>query len=202
MLIFNKVFKKSKRKLIMNIESIKFYSTVILITIVASFLSFSFIGIFLTEPDYSDYCNDSYYLYNPSKINANCSEISSPTEAEINACRENNGDINYKYVDGCPTEFVCETCQYYYNQAFSQFRLWNFIITSIIGVILIIISIKYKIKKNTKSWIYASITLSGIVILTFSIISYFDELNRYMKPLILLLELGLIILVARKNIKN
>ena len=186
----------------MNIESVKFYSTVILITIIASFLSFSFIGIFIVEPDYSNYCNDSYYLHNPSKTTINCTEISSPTEAEINTCRANNGEISYKYVDGCATEFICETCQYYYTQAYSHFRLWNFIITSIIGLTLIIISIRYKIKKNTKSWFYASITLSSIVILTFSTISYFDELNRFMKPLILIIELGLVILIAKKNIKN
>jgi len=78
--------------------------------------------------------------------------------------------------------------------------LINFSITSPIGILLIIISLNYPKNKKIKGWIYSSILFSGILILIISTIDYYSEMDRILRPIVLLAELILMVLVARKNL--
>jgi hypothetical protein len=184
----------------MNIESFKFYSIIVLITIITTTLSFSLLGLILEAPNYSKYCIDLYYTQSPNQKIQNCTQINTPDLNETNECHDINGNIRYIYKNGCAVSYICETCNYSYEQDLIKYKKINFVITSLIGIILIIISLKYKIKKNTKSWFYSSIILSGIVILTFSTLTYYSAIDRMLRPVILIVELLLIISLAKKNL--
>ena len=162
--------------------------------------SFSLLGFFIKIPLYEDYCNTTYSYYTPYSTPQNCSNFTGPSEEEIKNCLDMNGVIAYFYKNDCVSGYQCQTCSYEYDLALKNYRRYNFIITSIIGIILILAALNTKLSRKMKSWVYSSVMISGISILLISTVDYFSELDRLLKPLILLMELFLIISIARKEI--
>src|SRR3989338_9552986 len=91
-----------------------------------------------TLPEYSDYCNETFYPPQPVKLDIqNCTEIN--TEHLANQCYNNEGEIRFKYDSkGCAIEAYCEYCVKDYNKANSNYNKNIFYVSAIIGILLIV----------------------------------------------------------------
>ena len=51
-------------------------------------------------------------------------------------------------------------------------------------------------KEEVVEWIYSGFLIGGILSIIFGTISYFGDMGRFVKPIVLIVELGLIIFIA------
>jgi hypothetical protein len=166
-------------------------------------LAFSIVDVVRENPDYLDYCNE---FEAPRKIVTdveNCPAFSEPSTDEREDCIANKGGIDYRYDgSGCPVSYECNTCRGVYEEARKEHRLIGFVITGIFGVLAILFGVYSKSKEEVIEWIYSGILIGGILSILFGTVSYFGDMGRFVKPIILIIELALIIFIAIKAIKK
>ncbi|MEM3374105.1 MAG: hypothetical protein QXE31_02685 [Candidatus Woesearchaeota archaeon] len=173
--------------------ALKEYAIVIAIMILfTSFIMFSIEAIY-PRPDFNYYCNTTYdNSFNYEKNQENCT-YDYKKEQE---CFKNQGIVKYDYDEkGCRYVSECDYCQKNYNNALKNYNLVLFYILAIIGVAAIIFGIYYKIE-----FIGTGFMFSGIFLLFFGTTQTFNDLNRYLRPIVLFLELSLILFIAYKKI--
>ena len=90
-------------------------------------------------------------------------------------------------------------CRDGFDEAQEHYRMIGFIITGILGLAAILVGIYSKSKVAVVEWIYSGLIIGGIITIFFGTVSYFDDMHRYVRPLILLVEMALIIFVAVKT---
>jgi len=183
------------------LEKIKRIGIISIIALLYALFAFSIVDVIEERPDYMDFCPNPEV---PKILGSNkdCNPIQVSTEEE-RSCGERRGYIQYTYdSNGCATSYECNTCSSLYEQAGKQHRLIGFIITSIFGIIGILVGIyvKGKGKEEVTDWIFSGILIGGILSILFGTISYFSDMGRYIKPVVLLIELGLIIFIAMKTV--
>ncbi|MAG08477.1 hypothetical protein CMO89_03315 [Candidatus Woesearchaeota archaeon] len=183
------------------LELVKKIAVIIVIATLYGFFSFSIVDMVIEEPDYEDFCP-----MKPAPVRRTISEeqecpsFIEPTEADFEDCNEREGDIQYLRDEfGCRESFECNTCRGVYEEAGKEHRLYGFIITSILGVLAIIISLYIKSKTDVVEWVFSGFLIGGIVSIFIGTISYFHDMGRFIKPFILLAEIALIIFIAVKT---
>ncbi len=185
-------------------EYVKKYGVIIIIAILLALFAFSIVDVIEEKPKYEDFCGSNEML--PRRVAAdinNCPSFKEPTKDEITICNEKKGGITYNYdANGCPIGYECDTCMVGFNDASKQHRLLGFIVTSVFGVIAILIGLYSKSKEDVVEWIFSGVLIGGILSVIFGTISYFMDMGRFVKPIVLIVELGLIILIALKVTKN
>jgi hypothetical protein len=118
---------------------------------------------------------------------------------------------NPKYEDFCEIEIAKpfeertaleinkdQECRTKFEVANRQHRLVGFIVTSILGVLAIVAGLYGKSKEKVVEWIFSGILIGGILSIIFGTMSYFGDMGRFVKPIVLILEIALIILIALK----
>jgi len=157
------------------------------------------------SPKYEEFCESEDRFAKPITIErANCTNIVSPTETEQENCKEIHGNIQYIYNEyGCPKKWKCETCQYEYDEARRYHNFIIFIISSIFGLIAIAIGLYLPITKNpVNHWISTGFMLGGLITLFIGTIVYYNDMGRYIRPVIMLVELVIVIYISYKKIKK
>lgn len=155
------------------------------------------------NPKYEDYCGTGDPFGRFASDASNCSKITGPSSEEIKSCSDAKGTIEYNYDgNGCAVSYKCEKCNNLFDEAREQHEFIGFIITSIFGVIAVLIGLYIRTKDDIIEWIYSGFLVGGILSILFGTASYFGDMGRFVKPIVLLVELGLIILIAVKTIKN
>ena len=183
--------------------NIKKYGIIVIIAILFAVLSFSIVDVINENPKYEDYCVTGEYFGRFDLNTNNCPKITEPSSEEIKSCSDAKGTIEYNYDgNGCAVSYKCEKCNNLYDEAVEQHGFIRFIITSIFGVIAVLIGLYIKTKDDIIEWIYSGFLVGGILSILFGTVSYFGDMGRFVKPIILLVEIGLIILIALKTIKN
>ena len=66
----------------------------------------------------------------------------------------------------------------------------------------ILVGLYSKGKEEVIEWIFSGILIGGILSIIFGTVSYFNDMGRFVKPIILIVELGLIILIALRTAKK
>ncbi|MBN2423148.1 hypothetical protein JXB41_08045 [Candidatus Woesearchaeota archaeon] len=182
------------------LSKVKKYSIIIIIAILFTLFCFSVVDVIVEEPDYNDFCEPKYGYVRPLAEKLNCSYAKEPSEAEMEDCRKRGGEISYNYnEEGCPVTYECETCHKEHEEAGRQYRLIGFIVTSIMGVLAIIIGMYATSKKDVIEWLFSGLLIGGILSVFFGTVSYFRDMGRYVKPFVLLGEIVLIIWIAVKT---
>tara|TARA_Y100000310_G_scaffold286452_1_gene310608 strand:- start:298 stop:852 length:555 start_codon:yes stop_codon:yes gene_type:complete len=176
------------------LANVKKIGVVAIIAILFALLSFSIVDLVRENPEYNDYCDE---FENPRKIVSdveNCPAFNEPSNAQRDSCK---GFISYTYDgNGCATEWRCDTCRINYDQARKEHRLIGFVITSILGVLAILGGLYGKGKDEVVEWIYSGFLIGGILTVAFGTISYFGDMGRFVKPIVLIVEMALIIFIA------
>ncbi len=181
----------------MDFDKAKRYITAILITILYSTLIFSFVDLFVEQPQYTDYCNISY----AQPIVANCTPIE-PNSSLINECTSKGGTIEPSYDEnGCIESYHCNTCSIAYNKALEEYSLKRFIISTIIGVISVVIFLSLKPKRKIVNAIYLGFMFGGLIGVLIGTTGYFRYMNNLIRILTISLEIGLVIWIALKSSK-
>jgi hypothetical protein len=187
------------------LEKIKKIGIIIIIAILFSTFSFSIVDLVIERPNYEDYCGFEGIKAQPliRDTAKECSGFIGPTESEQKECNDQRGYIEYTYDEnGCATKFSCNTCSAKYQDASDKQRLMGFIITSIIGIMAIIVGMYMKSGNEIMEWVFSGILIGGIATVFISTVSYYSKLDRFVKPIILLIEMGLIIWVAIRTSKK
>lgn len=185
----------------MLLPTIKKLAVIITIAILFSVFAFSTVELINERPDYGDYCKDNG-RYPVAKMDVErCPEIDIPP-AEQNACSEVGGNMQPIFVDGCVSSYECNTCQVGYDEADKMHRLFGFIITSVLGLIAVIVGLYVVSKDEILQWVFSGFMIGGIISIFVGTITYFGDMNRLVRPLVMLAEIALIIFVAIKTSKR
>ncbi len=174
------------------------------VAVLFSVFSFSLGNAFYEKPEYNDFCkNRPYPQFNEEKrTSLNCSFVQSTIE-EQELCNNQDGNLEQVYGDdGCVSSYECNTCEAAYDTAREGFSLIIFIFMSIIGIISIIVALVTTFKNEVIEWIANGFLLGGLISLFIGTVVYFDYAPRFVRPIIMLIELVIIIVVAVKKLPN
>lgn len=196
--IIKYLFKKNVNKML---EIVKKIAVIIVIAILYGFFSFSVVDMVIERPDYEDFCvMKPAPVRRPISPEVECPSFLEASETEVDDCDKRKGRIEYSYdSSGCPESFECNTCGVLYEEAGKKHRLYGFMITSILGVLAIVVGLYIKSKKDVVEWVFSGFLIGGIVSIFIGTISYFRDMGRFIKPFILLAEIALIVWIAVKT---
>lgn len=177
--------------------ALKEYAIIFAILILfSSFIIFT-IDAFYQKPLYENYCNSTQFyqeIYqNDLKQEPNNCTYNYEIEKD---CYNNQGIPVFDFDEnGCRYIKNCDLCQKDFNLAMKNYNKNLFFILAIIGVLSIIFGIYYKIE-----FIGTGFMFSGIFLLFFGTMQTFNDLDKFIRPFVLLLELSLILFIAYKKI--
>ncbi len=182
--------------------NIKKYGTIIIIAVLFAFFSFSIVDLVVQQPVYSDYCTDTAKPVPISRVTANCTDVPIPDSAKT-ACSRQDGYTDYKYdSSGCPQSYFCNTCSHEFDLAGQGYRKFGFIITGIFGVLAIMAGLYFRSKEEVVEWIFSGFLIGGILSVFIGTMTYFRDMGRFLKPVVLLIEMGLIIWIVLRMSKK
>jgi uncharacterized protein (DUF983 family) len=185
------------------LEKVKKFGIIIVMAILVAAFCFSIADVIVQRPDYNQVCPSVEKPIPYQNKDQACTAIKEPSEDEIMKCSEQKGFIEYKYNSvGCPTSFSCNTCSAKYEEVTKDYDLMVFAIVSILGVISIIAGMYVTSKNEVVEWVFSGILIGGIAAIFIATMSYFHQMSRFIKPVVLLVEMGLIIWVAVRTTKN
>jgi uncharacterized membrane protein len=151
------------------------------------------------EPEYDDYCNYSYYY--PEKI-VNCS-FNSELQKEMQECANQRGTPRYEYdSNGCEESLTCDLCSLEYEEANKGYAKNLFLISLIIGIIVIAVSVIF-IKVSAVS---GGLMLGSLFFIIYGTARYWEFMEDVLRFVILGLALFILIwlayYIARKDKKE
>lgn len=183
------------------IDQLKKYAFVIVIAILFTTFIFSLTGAIWEKAEYDDFCNieePRSIISTPIKEGIECPQLNIP-ESEFKECKEKHGFVNYEYDEkGCAKSYKCDTCKYEYDQARKLFNQNTFIVASILAVIAIIFGLYYPTKTIFLEWASLGFLLGGIMTLFIATVTLFEDLSRFTKPILIIIELILVLFIAYK----
>ena len=171
----------------------------------------AFIGAFYPAPRYDDYCKARYYAPVPEKpypaaerTNIKCPSYNEPTQEQLDACANDKGYPEYRYDnDGCAIEYKgCNFCQRDFDKENEKYNFVFFIISSILAVIAIGIGLYLPTKQSLNEWVATGFMLGGLATLFFGTFRYYEYLGRYVKLIVILVELLIVIYLSYKKLKD
>ena len=113
------------------------------------------------------------------------------------------GPVEYEYGDdGCPVSAECNTCYEEYDTAQENYNLILFLVSSIIGVIAILFGLYCKKKDSFWNLIKAGFMIGGLISLFVGTSIYYDDMGRFLKPITILIELIIVLMVTYRVIKK
>ncbi len=177
---------------------------IFVIAILYAVLVNAIIGAFYPAPRYENFCKARFYPEKPYIARQECPEYKEPTREELNKCAEEQGYPDYLYdANGCPIEYEgCNYCQRDYNNAQERYDLIFFIFSSILALVAIAIGLLLPTKNSLNEWIATGFMLGGLVTLFYGTAIYYRHLGRYLKPIVILLELLIVIYLAYKKLQD
>jgi predicted membrane channel-forming protein YqfA (hemolysin III family) len=178
-------------------DTVKKIGVIIAIAVLFCFFAFSVVEVITPNPEYQDYCKNEFYPMDTKALN--CSGVSASNQ-QITECQAQNGLMTPVYDSkGCPEAYVCNTCQLAYDEAHREFRLTGFIVMGIMGVLAILSGLYFKPSSQVLEWIMSGFLIGGVISVFIGTAMYFSDINRFARPIVLLLEIGLIVLIAIKT---
>jgi hypothetical protein len=179
---------------------------IFVVAVLFAILVFAVIGAVYPQPEHQDFCKRGYYpeeKFIQSNEKLNCTSVYASVEDQ-KKCDEKNGIIDYTIGSkGCAVSYECNTCQHEFDLANKKYQLYVFYISAILSLIAIFIGLYLPAKANTlNEWIGTGFMLGGTFSLFFGTAFSYTSLARFEKPIVLLLELGLIIFIAYRKVGN
>lgn len=169
---------------------------ILVITVLYAAFVFSLIHAVYPEPEYNDYCKDSYGRPKPIMQETDC-PYDPDIEAQREACIEQDMIARERYnATGCVERIECDDCQLRYDAERERYSLIYFIITAILGALSIIVGLLLPGKGSINEWIGSGLLLGGVVVIFGGTIVTFGDLSSWLRPIIMLAELILVIFLA------
>jgi hypothetical protein len=180
---------------------------IFIVAVLFTTLTFSVTWMINPSPKYDDYCRYSADYAKPMAVPApqvNCTKIIEPSETEGKNCTDSHGYVEYTYDgSGCATKWKCNTCQYYFDEATKEHDYVLFLVASIMGVMAIALGLYMPISKNAvNQWLSTGFMLGGLISLFTGTVIYFPELGRFVRPVVIFIELVIVVYIAYKKIEK
>jgi hypothetical protein len=174
--------------------SIKEIAITVAIAILFTTLVLVTIDVFYARPEYDTYCNST--LFNKPMPIMPSKECSYNITAAENECFNTGGNAIYDYdSNGCQHYKECSFCNKYYEDAVKKYSNNIFLIIAPIGVLAILFGVFYSIEFLGSGFMFA-----GIILMLYSTMQNFSYLNKYLKVIIILVELLLVLFIAYKKV--
>ena len=169
----------------------------------------AFIGAFYETPKYEDYCKQRFYAPEktapmPAGTNVKCQNYNQPAQEELDKCSEQKGYPEYRYdANGCAVEYKgCNFCQRDFDNANQKYNYVFFIISSILAIIAIGVGLYLPTKNSLNEWVATGFMLDGLATLFFGTFRYYEYLGRYVKPIVILVELIIVVFLSYKKLQD
>lgn len=159
--------------------------------LVVSFVLYG-ISVVYEGPKYENYCNDTIYNRGYGDV-ANC-------EAVGGRWNENVGPKPVCAVgQECPTGYCDSTyaCRSEFDKVRIAYERNVFFIGAIIGLIVLILGFILQLAS-----VSAGISIGGVAIMFFSIVRYWNELNKYVRLVLLGIILAILVWFGYKRLKK
>lgn len=177
-------------------QTLKKYAVIVTIAILFFFFTLSTAETIVERPEYNDFC-DSYRPKPTFQPNDETCESYTVPDSKWKACNEKGGQIEYEYNEsGCKIDSYCEMCHAEYDTAREKYERTMFLIGSVIGVIAVIAGIFYSTATPVYMWISSGVLVGGIASIFMSTARYYTYLPRFLKPVVLFIEIVLVSWVA------
>ena len=166
------------------------------------------IGAFYPAPRYEDFCKQRFYPEKPYPAavagKLECPKYSEPSRQELDKCAEQKGSPDYLYdANSCPIEYKgCNYCQRDFDNANQKYNLVFFIFSSVLALVAIGIGLLLPTHISLNEWIATGFMLGGLVTLFFGTFRYYEYLDRYVKPIVILVELLIVIYLSYKKLRD
>ncbi len=183
---------------------------IFVIAVLYAVLVNALIEAFYLAPRYEDYCKTRIYPEKPYiaerivERKIECPSYAEPTREELNKCADGKGFPEYLYdTNGCAIEYKgCNYCQRDFDIANQKYSLAFFIISSVFALLAIGIGLLLPVHISLNEWIAAGFMLGGLVTLFYGTVRYYEHFGRYVKPLVILVELLIVIYLAYKKLQD
>ncbi len=157
------------------------------------------IEAFYTSPKYEDFCTPALqsrlYPKEPYAVSpqANCTYSRDQRETQ---CYADKGQVVYDYdTKGCQVYKDCDFCQRDFDDQRKIHDRNIFLITAPLGLIAIIFGLYFGI-----DFIGSGFMFGGIATLFYGTVRYFGEANKYLRVLIILIELLIVVWIGYKKL--
>ena len=180
---------------------------IFVVAILFSVLVFSVIEAAYPQPRYEDFCRDKFSPraepINIVKDTSECPDFNVP-ETERKACEDKHGFIQFTYDSkGCAESFECNTCSYELDQSMENYNQVVFYVSAILALIAIFVGMFLPATENSlNEWIGTGFMLGGAFALFFGTARTFSDLGRFVRPVVIFIELALVIFIAYRKIGN
>ena len=172
--------------------NLKNVSLTVGIAVLSALFIYFLIDVFYAEPLYDKYCDYNRYMPKVMPVEKVCPEFTNyPNCGELT--------VMYKYDEkGCIIGGICDDCNKKYDEARKGFSKNMFLITALIGIILILIGLYVPL---TYDAIASGVIFGGILTLIQGTMRAFGDFGKITKVIVLGVELGLLLYVGYKKLK-
>jgi len=175
-------------------EKIKKIAIALTIALLFTIFVFAMTNAIYEKPEWSDFCDETRVGRLPDP------RVECPKLIEYPDCR---GKIDYTYDnDGCPIEAICNTCNIGYDDAREKHSLVLFIVSSIAGVMAVLFGLYYSKKDKFFELVKSGFLIGGLVSIFIGTMIYYDDMGRFLRPAIILIELIIVLAVTKKVVSK
>lgn len=187
-------------------------AVIFVIAILFSIFTFTTIDAIYPNPDYDDFCDIKPKLIETKEA---CESDGGQWEYydkaiaikesqyQCDKISESNGQLTLNCQILTKDRGYCDikhTCQKDYDDAQEKQKLFVFILAAIFGIIGIVYGIYANPKDNIKQWIGSGFMIGGLINIFFGTMVYFQYTDRFVRPLIIFIELALVIFISIKQL--
>lgn len=167
------------------------------IAIIFSLFSIYTTNIFIPQPKYNNFCNETYP--SPALPLKKCNlTLQDEIQTGMNKCyEEGKVVINRVYKDGCIVDFECSDCLQLYQKAEENWNKKYFLYNTLLGLIGIIIASLFSIEV-----VSGGLIGGGASIILFSSARAWTSLPDFLRVALLGLVLIILIYIAIKTSKT
>ncbi|PLW79989.1 hypothetical protein C0585_04850 [Candidatus Woesearchaeota archaeon] len=165
---------------------------ILAVAILFTLFSFALFEAFYPNIEWNDYCEDKFYQ-----------SINGSGECEAYGGKWTNYDVRVPVEKQSIENGYCDInyyCNEDYDEARDQRYYYGFIFLSILGAIAIVLGINLPLTNPINEWIGTGFMLGGLFNIFLGTAMYYQDLSRYMKPIVLFLELALVIFLTYKKL--
>ncbi len=179
------------------IEKLKKVGIVVTVAVLLAILIFSITNAIYPQPKYDSFC--------PSQMKP---EAPVPGSGKCNLTFYNDvppceGFIEYKYdSSGCPVSAGCNKCNRNWEVAQEEHDFVLFLVASIAGVLAALFGIFFYKEDDFWTLVKAGFLIGGLAALFFGTGTYYSHMARFLRPVVIFLELCLVLLVTYRLIKK
>ena len=174
---------------------------VIGIALLTSFFFGLFVDAVYERPEYDDFCNNAERrVPKPYPYATNCTFQPIRSEQEdIDRCYREEGIPEFNYDEkGCEAGFKeCNFCNKEFNDEQEKYNRNVFFIIAPIGLFALIVGLFL-----TYDVIGTGLMFSGILLIIYGTIIYFSEMSKWLRVLVVFIELVLLIIVSLKKLRK